>query len=281
MKNKFKNYCFLVILVMPIFGIAQSDITANTKNVLYSKFKVGLISMPFRKNSYLEKRKNQQYGRGEKQHFSVFIEYNFHRKYSLLGRVNFACQNLPKSIHNLNVDVLEFNPFSLEYIDRVEKTSFFESDPKHTDFSTEEFYLGKGLSVDLAYQKYFRERERGKADASFYFGLRGGKRQYISYHEDFEGSITQISNSNSGSWIDLSYPTRFNVKGQLHYSLRRGTYYFTSLIYGFNFGRDLSSIPLHFGLLISGQSPLVTSDELQSKFKRIVISLHGSIAYSF
>jgi len=50
--------------------------------------------------------------------------------------------------------------------------------------------------------EYFRERERGKADASFYIGLRGGKRQYISYREDFKGSITQINNSNSGSWID-------------------------------------------------------------------------------
>ena len=279
MKN-FLLCCFsLIFFMMPIFLFSQHEKGSELSKNLYSKYKLGIMAFPFY-DYYPEKSNYHVEDRHERNNFSIFFERAINSKASLLWRINIAKQKLPKSIQNLDVNFLKYNTYSLDYKDYIAKSLILQSKPTSDDFSSEELFLGKGFSVDLAYQKYFRKRVKGNPEASFYIGLRTGKGQYIDYHKDFTGTITSVCRPNGGLF-DFSGVIGYDINGQIHYSLEEGEYYYTNLIYGLQINREILNSPIHLGFLLSGQSHLKTSDDLHAKFKKIALSLNFTIAYVF
>ena len=249
MKN-FLLCCFsLIFFMMPIFLFSQHEKGSELSKNLYSKYKLGIMAFPFY-DYYPEKSNYHVEDRHERNNFSIFFERAINSKASLLWRINIAKQKLPKSIQNLDVNFLKYNTYSLDYKDYIAKSLILQSKPTSDDFSSEELFLGKGFSVDLAYQKYFT------------------------------GTITSVCRPNGGLF-DFSGVIGYDINGQIHYSLEEGEYYYTNLIYGLQINREILNSPIHLGFLLSGQSHLKTSDDLHAKFKKIALSLNFTIAYAF
>jgi hypothetical protein len=283
MKSQLNFYQIFFCCVLPIFAFAQNEISSEKPKDFTPKYKAGIYIYPFSKYTYLEKETYHQKS-SLQQNFSFFLETNLKKKSALIYRINVITGKFAKSIEQKEsliidtiISTIDFN-YLILFSDK-------EKEPSKSDFEVSDLYLGKGMSFDLAFQNYYRRREKGKTDVSYHIGLRTGGREYLYNHEEFIGGITKLEKTNNGDvipwWLINTTENIYKIDGVIRHTVNQGVYYYANIIYGFSVGKELSIFPIHLGLHFSGQRKFYTSDNLGDKFKKSVYSLDLSMAYTF